>query len=216
MLRVLPLALVLAVLVPGRAEAKLTCSSGKTYYKHARTRVFAVYEQTEVYVCSAHLRRPRLVTYINNGTADGLYGWKVYGHRLAFLHAWTGGDALGWLAGWVDLHTGQAAEASVQPDHGVPFADSGEAVAVAPDGSVAALQKVEGDTSEVIVYAQFGKRRFHAIRVLSTVETGDVDPASLAIADGDVTWATTAGVAGSAPIDGAQAAMADVTGRAAA
>jgi hypothetical protein len=43
-LRLLPLALALALLVPGRAEAKLTCSSGKTYYKHARTRVFAVYQ----------------------------------------------------------------------------------------------------------------------------------------------------------------------------
>ena len=106
------------------------------------------------------------------------------------------------MAGWVDLHTGQAAEASVQPDHGIAFADSGESVAVAPDGSVAALQKVEGDTSEVIVYAQFGKRRFHAIRLLSTVDTGDVDPSSLAIANGNVTWTTTAGVTGSAPING--------------
>jgi hypothetical protein len=201
-LRLLPLALALALLAPGRAEAKLTCDSGKTYYKHARTRIFAVYQQTEVYVCSAHLRRPRRFDYINDGTADGLYGWKLYGHRLAFLHTWTGGDSLGWLAGWVDLHTGQAAEASVQPDHGIPFADSGEAVAVAPDGSIAALQKVEGDTSEVIVYAQFGTHRFHAIRLLSTVDTGDVDPKSLAIANGSVTWTTTAGVTGSAPING--------------
>jgi hypothetical protein len=106
------------------------------------------------------------------------------------------------LAGWVDLHTGQAAEASVQPDHGVPFADSGEAVAVAPDGSVAALQKVEGGTSEVIVYAQFGKRQFHTIRLLTTVDTGDVNPKSLAIANGNVTWTTITGVTGSTPISG--------------
>ena len=59
MLRLLALALALALFAPGRADAKLTCHSGKTYYKHARTRIFAVYEQTEVYVCSASLRRPR-------------------------------------------------------------------------------------------------------------------------------------------------------------
>ena len=199
--RLLALTLALMLLVADRAEAKVTCDSGKTIYKHARTRVFTLHQQTEFYVCSAVMRRPRLFAYGNQGTADGLYAFKTYGHRLAFIRAWVGGDDLGWTAGWVDLHTGGSAEARIQPETAIPFADDGQAVVVAPDGSVAILEQVAApSTAQVIGYAQFGTRAFHQVRLLTTVDPGDVDPKSLAIAGGSVTWTTTSGVAGSVPI----------------
>jgi hypothetical protein len=199
--RLLPLALALVLLVPGRADAKLTCDSGKTVYQHARTRVFTLYQRTEFYVCSAAMRRPRLFAYGNDGSLDDLYNWKPYGHRLSFIREWVGGDALGWTAGWVDLHTGESAEASIQPDHDIPFAETGQEVVVAPDGSVAILEHVEApSTAQVIAYAQFGKRKFHEAHLLATVDAGDVVAKSLAIASGSVTWTTTSGVPGSVPI----------------
>jgi len=199
-LRFLPLALALVLLVPGRADAKVTCDSGKTVYKHARTRVFTMYHRTEFYVCSAVLRRPRLFAYGNDGTLDDLYNWKTFGHRLAFIREWVGGDALGWDAGWVDLHTGAFAEATIQPDTDIPFAETGQAVVVAPDGSVAILEHVENSTAQVIAYAQFSKRKFHEAHLLASVDAGDVVAGSLAIAGGSVTWTTTSGVRGSVPI----------------
>jgi hypothetical protein len=199
-LRFLPLALTLVLLVPGRADAKVTCDSGKTVYKHARTRIFALYHRTEFYACSAVLRRPRLFAYGNDGTLDDLYHWQRFGHRLAYIREWVGGDALGWDAGWVDRHTGAAAEATIQPDTGIPFAKTGQAVVVAPDGSVAVLEHVENSKAQVIAYAAFGKRKFHAARLLATLDAGDVVAKSLAIGGGSVTWTTTSGVPGSAPI----------------
>jgi hypothetical protein len=198
--RFLVLALALVLLLPGRADANVTCNSGKTVYKHARTRVFTMYQRTEFYVCSAVMRRPRLFAYGNDGTLDDLYNWKLYGHRLSFIREWVGGDSLGWTAGWVDLHTGASAEASIQPDHGIPFAETGQAVVVAPDGSVAILEHVENSTAQVIAYAQFGKRTFHEAHLLATVDAGDVVPNSLAITGRSVTWATTSGAPGSVPI----------------
>jgi hypothetical protein len=58
--RLIVLALALVLLVPGRADAKVTCNSGKTLYTHARTRIFTMYQRTEFYACSATIRRPRL------------------------------------------------------------------------------------------------------------------------------------------------------------
>src|ERR1700710_2811108 len=124
MRRLLLLTLALVLLVAGRADAKATCSSGHTIYKHARTRIFTLYQQTEFYVCSATLRRPRLFAYGNDGSIDGLYMWKLYGHRLSFIRAWVGGDDLGWTAGWVDLHTGVSAEARIQPETDIAFAET--------------------------------------------------------------------------------------------
>jgi hypothetical protein len=198
--RFLVLALALALLVPSRADAKVTCNSGKTLYAHARTRVFSMYQQTEFFVCSAAVRRPHLFAYGNDGSADDLYDWKPYGHRLSFIREWVGGVSLGWTAGWVDLRTGVAAEASIQPDHDIPFGATGQAVVVAPDGSVAILEHVENSTAQVIAYAQFGKRKFHEAQLLATVDAGDVVATSLAIAGGSVTWTTTAGVPGAVPI----------------
>jgi hypothetical protein len=200
MTRSLGLALALVALLAARAEARPACDSGKTVYAHARTRVFARYKRTEFYVCSAVLRRPRLFAYGNDGTLDDLYGWKRYGHRLAFIREWVGGDDLGWTAGWVDLHTGASAEARIQPETDIPFAATGQAVVVAPDGSVAILEHVEGSPAQVIGYAQFGKRRFHTVRLLATVDAGDVAPKSLAIVGGSVTWTTASGASGSVPI----------------
>jgi len=201
-LRLLPLALVAALLIPaGRADAKVKCDSGKTVFTHGRTRVFTMYHRTYWYVCSATLRKPRWFAYGNDGSLDDYYGWKLFGHRLAFEHDWVGGDDLGWTAGWVDLHTGKSPEASMH-DFDIPFNDHGQAIAVAPDGSVAALQQEETtvDPGQVIVYAQFGKAKFHRTRLLKTIDAGDVDPKSLAIANGFVVWTTTSGVAGSVPI----------------
>jgi hypothetical protein len=198
--RFLILAVALVLLVPSRADAKVTCSSGKTLYTHARTRVFTLYQRTEFYACSAAMRRPRLFAYGNDGSLDDLYGWKPYGHRLSFIREWVGGDNLGWAAGWVDLRTGLSAEVSIQPDHGIPFAVTGQAVVVAPDGSVAILQQVENSPAQVIAYARFGKRKFHEPHLLATVDAGDVDAKSLAITAGSVTWTTTSGVPGSVPI----------------
>ena len=201
MLRFLPLALVLVLLAPGRADAKVTCNSGRTVYTHARTRVFTMFQRTEFYVCSAVIRRPRQFAYGNDGTLDDLYNWKAYGHRLSFIREWVGGDALGWTAGWVDLHTGASAEATIQPETDIPFAETGQAVVVAPDGSVAVLEHVEApSTAQVIGYAQFGKHRFQQAHLLATVDAGDVVPTSLAVAGGSVTWTTTSGVPGSVPI----------------
>src|SRR3954454_7380377 len=199
--RLLALTFALVMLVATPAEAKLTCDSGKTVYKHARTRIFSRYQQTEFYVCSAVIRRPRLFAYGNDGTIDGLYKWKAYGHRLSFIREWVGGDDLGWTAGWVDLHTGASAEARIQPETDIPFPQTGQAVVVAPDASVAILEHEEApSTAQVIGYAHFGKRRFHKVRLLATVDAGDVVAKSLAIAGGSVTWTTTSGVAGSVPI----------------
>jgi hypothetical protein len=200
MLRLLPLVLALVLLVPARADAKVTCDSGKTVYKHARTRVFTMYRRTEFYVCSAVLRRPRWFADANDGGIDDLYGWKTYGQRLSFIREWVGGDSLGWTAGWVDLHTGASAEASIQPDHDIPFAETGQAVVVAPDGSVAILEHVENSPAQVIAYAQFGTRKFQEAHLLATVDAGDVVATSLAIAGGSVTWTTTSGAPGSVPI----------------
>jgi hypothetical protein len=199
-LRLLVVSLALALLVPARADAKVTCDSGKTVYKHGHTRVFALYRRTEFYACSAVLRRPRLFAFGNDGTVDDLAGWKTYGRRLAFTRTWVGGDALGWDAGWVDLHTGAHAEATIQPDTDIPFAETGQATIVAPDGSIAFLEQVENSPAQVIGYAQFGTRTFQAARVLTTLDTGDVAANSLAFAGGTVTWKTHAGVPGSAPI----------------
>jgi hypothetical protein len=199
--RFLVLAVALVLLLPGRADAKVTCASGKTVYTHARTRVFTLYQRTEFYVCSAVLRRPRLFAYGNDGSLDDLYDWKPYGHRLSFIREWVGGDALGWTAGWVDLHTGKSVEARIQPETDLPFAQTGQAVVVARDGSVATLEHVEApSTAQVIGYAQFGKRRFHRVRLLATVDAGDVVAKSLAIAGGAVTWTTASGVPGSVAI----------------
>jgi hypothetical protein len=198
--RFLLLALALMLLVPSRADANVTCNSGKTLYKHARTRVFTMYQRTEFYACSAVLRRPRLFAYGNDGSLDDLYNWKPYGHRLSFIREWVGGDDLGWTAGWVDLRTGASAEASIQPDHDIPFAETGQAVVVAPDGSVAILEHVENSTAQVIAYAQFGKHKFHEAHLLATVDAGDVDAKSLAVTAGSVTWTTTSGGPGSVPI----------------
>jgi hypothetical protein len=198
--RLLILALALVLLAPGRADAKVACNSGKTLYQHGRTRVFTMYQRTEFYACSAVLRRPRLFAYGNDGSLDDLYGWKPFGHRLAFIRELVGGDNLGWSAGWVDLRTGASAEATIQPDHGIPFAETGQAVVVAPDGSVAILQHVENSTAQVIAYARFGKYKFHAVQLLATVDAGDVDTKSLAITAANVTWTTTSGLPGSVPI----------------
>jgi hypothetical protein len=201
MFRLLPLALALVLLVPGRADAKVTCDSGKTLYEHARTRVFTMYQRTEFYVCSTVLRRPRLFAYGNDGTLDDLYEFKTYGHRLSFIRDWIGGDDLGSSAGWVDLHTGASAEVTIQPEDDVPFDEAGQALVVAPDGSLAILEHEDApSTAQMIGYAQFGTRRFHKLRPLATVDAGDVVATSLAVAGGAVTWTTTAGVHGSAPI----------------
>ena len=129
--RLLILALALMLLAPGRADAKVACNSGKTLYQHGRTRVFTMYQRTEFYACSAVVRRPRLFAYGNDGSLDDLYSWKPFGHRLSFIRELVGGDNLGWSAGWVDLRTGASAEATIQPDHGIPFAVTGQAVVVA-------------------------------------------------------------------------------------
>jgi hypothetical protein len=72
---------------------------------------------------------------------------------------------------------------------------------VAPDGSVAILEHEEApSTAQVIGYARFGTRRFQKVRLLATVDAGDVVAESVAIAGGSVTWTTTSGVPASAPI----------------
>src|SRR3954447_6512992 len=121
MRRVLVLVLALVLLAPGPADAKVRCHSGKTVFEQGRTRVFTLHQQTEFWVCSAVLRQPRLFANGNEGTLDSLYGWKAYGHRLSFIREWVGGDDLGWSAGWVDLHSGASAEATIQPNSDIPF-----------------------------------------------------------------------------------------------
>jgi hypothetical protein len=183
------------LLLPATAQAKLTCSSGKADLAHGKTRVF--YTRDHWYLCSSRIRRPHEL--MDSGT-DGAYvkpsAFRLFGNRVGFAVYWEDAVAGGWDAEWVDVRTGELRYTDITPDTPLPVADA-QAVAVDADGSIAF---VEGDEDgQWIGYARNGVHRFHATKLLTQVDAGDVVPDSLAYANGTVSWTTTAGVTSSLP-----------------
>ena len=190
------LALAAALLAPAHAR----CTAGKTRFHEGRTRIFQT--RDGYYVCSAWLRRPRLLVETSDGSLDDLYAFHRTGRRVAFAWAWIGGDDEGWVAAWVDVSTGRMRLINVNPLSDVPFGE-GEAVVAGPDGSMAFVEKVD-DGGVMIGYAPYTAGTLGAPRVV--VEDADVVPASLSLNGDTISWRTAAGAQMSARVSAVAAA----------
>lgn len=177
------------------AAAKVGCSSGTTLFKEGRTRIFLSRDKHLAYVCSAWLKRPRVFANgLNAGGAEKLFAFRRFGRHVGFAISWSFGDNVGWDAGWVDRQTGASRITRATPDTGIPTGD-GQAVAVRVDGAIAFLERTpEG---QVVGFIRNGARTLLNPRALVTVPAGDIVPESLRVIEDNVTWTTTAGVAGS-------------------
>jgi hypothetical protein len=211
----LALALAILAVAAPRADAKLTCRSGRTEFSHGRTRIFSVRSEdgTEWRVCSLRLRRPRMVGF-PTGLIESMYRWQARGPRVAFEHDWIGGDEEGWAVGWVDVTTGATKEVTVANSDGVtdiPVADGGDGIALGSDGSIAFVAK-EPDPAvdQIIGYVPYAGR-FGTPRVVVTVPAGDAVPSSLALNGDTISWRTKAGAQMSARVNAVAAAASRTT-----
>jgi hypothetical protein len=189
----------LLLALPASAQAKTTCSSGKTDFAQGKTRAFHTTSKsvTRWYLCSARVRHPHEFT---ESGIDGAYvqpsAFRLFGNRLAFAVYWEDAVTGGWDAEWIDVRTGELRYTEITPDTDVPVGDA-QAIAVDGDGSVAVIGGDE--EGQWIGYARNGVHHFHATKLLTTFTPGDVVPDSLAYADGVVSWTDTAGVSSSMP-----------------
>jgi hypothetical protein len=201
--RLLPLALLFLLLVPGGASASgPTCKSGHTIWSHGQARLFSTVSTYSrgslhrLYLCSRTVRRPRL--FEDDYDIDATFGhWRASGRYVAYAVSWEDGVEAGWSAGWVDIATGESRGQGITPDTPV---DRGEplAVAVDGDGSIAFLEAA-GQHKSVIGWVPNGVYKMHSARVLTTLDDAVV-PSSLTFVDGGVAWKTEAGVPGGARV----------------
>jgi hypothetical protein len=194
-LRLLVALCLLVLLAPATADAKqLGCRSGQTKFQDARTRII----RTHVgrwYICSTEMRHPHLFAGETGRRIDSLHAFRRFGDRVAFAWSETTSDEGGWLAAWVDLRTAEVRST------GMPAGtDRLQAVAVDPDGAIAFVALDDDGHGQQIGYARNGVHALGSARLLTGVTAGDVVPGSLALANGMVTWTTTSGRLGSAPI----------------
>jgi hypothetical protein len=182
----MPLGLLVALSLLAPAKP-VDCHSGQTRFHAGRTRIF----RTQVgrwYVCSAQVRRPRLFAGENGGRIDSLRAFRRFGERVAFAWHETTSDEGGWLAAWIDPRTAAVRYTGV--------AGTLQAVAADADGAIAFVA-LDGPEQQ-IGNARNGVHGLGSARVLTSAT--DVVPGSLALANGIVTWTTTSGMPGSAPI----------------
>jgi hypothetical protein len=202
------------LLVPASAGARgplhLTCRSGHTVFHRGETRLFwtmrghASAKHPVWYACSSTLHHPRSFVSGSRGSYDIVDHFRAFGARVGFVwKRFTGvqyGMDINESAGWVDVSSGAEQDtvlASTESD-GVGLGDL-MGVAVADDGAVAGIVK-PADNSEVIAYAPNLADGLGDARPLFTVDAGDVIPASLQVSGETVSWTSSSGGPGTAPV----------------
>jgi hypothetical protein len=142
--RLLPLALLFALL-PASASAKtVTCKSGHTVISRGHARLFTkkstfsngIYSR--LYVCSLTVRRP-LEIDSDRDYAEARWGqWYASGRYVAYINSWADAVAGGWMLRSVDLATGEVRWREIVDGTGIS-ADNPLAVRIDRDGSMVFL-----------------------------------------------------------------------------
>lgn len=219
-------ALALIASAPAAPAQSVTCRSGKTVYAERGVRVFQMSsrnmrpgERRQVFrVCRPGSGRP-LVLYVSATlTSVTFKPAERQGGRVLYLIDEIGGgsDFGSYEIGWFSVRTGTIRRALLgqeltRGDGSVSATVT--ARAVAPDGGLAIVMSYEGDsagkdvpevTVQEVAYMRPGRRPrvLAQPKVLKTLPTGSIVPASLRVRDGVVTWTTKSGTSGRAPIDG--------------
>ena len=199
-----------AALAAPRADAAFerprSCRSGEGIFREGPVRLFrtegtiAGEQAFRFYVCSARIRRPRLLEETSPGLDETLSTFRRAGRRVAFVSTLLGGESFDQVLGWVDLRTGRSRLTGIRDEDEVPTV-----LAVVPDarGGIAYLQDEFDDGAQRIGYARlFANGQLGVPRPRALVTASRVVPRSLAVSGTTITWTTRSGTIGAAPIGG--------------
>jgi hypothetical protein len=204
------------LLAPASAGARgplhLTCNParGHVVFQRGHTRLFwmprgpAGAKHAVWYACSSRIHRPRPFVSGSRDSYDLVDHFRGFGNRVGFVWKHFAAVSYGMdiqeSVGWVDVTTGEERDTvlTATDPSGLGLGDvTGEAVGT--DGAVAGIVKPQGD-SELIAYAPNLADGLGDARPVSTVDAGDVIPASLQVSGDTVSWTSRSGGPGTAPV----------------
>jgi hypothetical protein len=191
----------------GAARKRATCMSGHTRYAKNGVRIFEIQRRFadldgtyHVFLaCRPGSRKPVTLDVSSFATFVKWKGAELKHGRVIWQVAHSAETSASVKLGWFSPRTGAHRAGIVDDEFGRPLA-----TAVAGDGAIAIVvaDLPSGSPDEVVAYMGLAGENLRAPRALATITGGGFEPGSLEIRDGQVTWATTAGVHGSAPIGG--------------
>lgn len=152
------------------------------------------------YVCSAHIRRPKVFNETSPGLDETLSTFRRSGRRVAFVQTLIGGESYDQVLGWVDLRTGRRRLTGLSRDD-----DGPTVLAVVADarGGIAYLQERFDDGAQRVGYARvLPDGELGAPRARALVRGSAVVPRSLAVCGTVITWRTRSGAVGAAATRG--------------
>lgn len=214
MRRALVLLLLAVPLVVPAPAAAVSCGSGFAIHEQAGVKILVADfrsrygRETGLFGCSDRVRRPALIWQSSPATtlAGGVTG--RFGRRLALdIEEYADGGNGHWL-GWFDLRTGRTRLTAVRgprkpvdpEEDNENWTPPSDALAVAPDGSLAYAFAAFGKTYELFAQAFDGKR-FGRQTAVVTVPEAEFDPASLTTTTTELRWRTR-GAEASVPLAG--------------
>jgi len=193
---------------PAASEAKtkakaLTCEAGRTVFTSGPTRLFAVARGVAwpsgrnpwLYACtSGTQKRPTLVYAPDDYTGVTYHGFRrVAGGLVAFAVSTGAETSCSVQVASINPRT-RAVRRGYVDEENCPRVT---AIAAAPDGSL--VWAVPGDGGARIGVNNRSGKGLGPAKDLATVP-GGIDPTTLAVAGGMVTWTTKAGQPGSVPL----------------
>lgn len=173
-------ALCALLLIPSSAQARLRCSSGATQFTQGAVRMFYVARLDRYYVCSARLRRPRLIYEADSSVQEPASVLR-FGRHLTYWMTAIGGAGSGTDYCWVDLVTGARRCAGMDDELAM-----GDRVAVRDDGAMVLLLGADDQPGELLFFRN-GTKRFGRPVVLGRVGAAGKLKA-FGLTDTAVTW----------------------------